>query len=81
MDFAHTPRVEQLRGELTDFMDTHVYPAEPIYRQQMHDSGDPHHHPPILEDLKKEARSWGWIVGARVRPSGRDHRAKRPTRT
>jgi len=59
MDFAHTPRIEQLRGELTDFMDTHVYPAEPVYRQQMHDSGDPHHHPPILEDLKKEARRRG----------------------
>ncbi|WP_415973663.1 acyl-CoA dehydrogenase family protein [Rhodococcus sp. 077-4] len=40
-------------------MDSHVYPAEAVYEQQMLESGDPHFHPPILEDLKKEARSRG----------------------
>ncbi|WP_371829092.1 acyl-CoA dehydrogenase family protein [Rhodococcoides fascians] len=40
-------------------MDSHVYPAEAVYEQQMLDAGDPHFHPPILEDLKKEARSRG----------------------
>lgn len=59
MDFAHTPRVEEYRKRLLDFMDDHVYPSESIYREQMDASGDPHHHPAILEDLKKEARSRG----------------------
>lgn len=59
MDFAYTPKVEELRGRLLDFMDTHVYPAEAVYRDQMEAAGDPHHHPPVLEDLKKEARSRG----------------------
>ncbi|WP_420030404.1 acyl-CoA dehydrogenase family protein [Rhodococcus ruber] len=40
-------------------MDSHVYPAEAVYEQQMLDSGDPHFQPPIIEDLKKEARSRG----------------------
>ncbi|MFY2788682.1 acyl-CoA dehydrogenase family protein [Rhodococcus sp. KRD162] len=40
-------------------MDSHIYPAEAVYEQQMLESGDPHFHPPILEELKKEARSRG----------------------
>ncbi|WP_374640467.1 acyl-CoA dehydrogenase family protein [Rhodococcus sp. ARC_M5] len=40
-------------------MDSHVYPAEAVYEQQMLEAGDPHFHPPILEDLKKESRSRG----------------------
>ncbi len=59
MDFAYSPRVEELRAELSEFMDTHVYPAEPVYSQQMTSSGDPHHHPQIVEDLKAEARGRG----------------------
>ncbi len=59
MDFSYSDKVEQLRGELDDFMESHVYPAEPVYEQQMADSGNPHFHPPVLEDLKREARSRG----------------------
>ena len=59
MDFSYGDRVEDLRGRLLDFMDSHVYPAEPVYRRQMAESGDPHHHPPVLEELKNEARSRG----------------------
>jgi acyl-CoA dehydrogenase len=36
-----------------------VYPAEGVYRQQIIDSGDPHTHPPIMEELKVEARRRG----------------------
>ncbi|MFO7300265.1 MAG: acyl-CoA dehydrogenase family protein, partial [Actinomycetes bacterium] len=59
MDFSYSPRVEELRQKLLEFMEEHVYPAEPVYREQMREAGDPHHHPPILEDLKREARSRG----------------------
>src|SRR3954471_18645634 len=37
-------------------MDSHVYPAETVYRDQVAASGDPHFHPPVMEDLKQEAR-------------------------
>jgi acyl-CoA dehydrogenase len=40
-------------------MECHVYPSEPIYAQQIADSGSPHFHPPVLEELKAEARSRG----------------------
>lgn len=44
---------------MQEFMASHVFPAESAYRQQMEDSGDPHHYPAVLDDLKKEARSRG----------------------
>ena len=59
MDFAYTQKVEDLRGRLLQFMESHVYPAESVYSKQMADSGNPHHHPPVVEDLKGEARSRG----------------------
>lgn len=59
MDFSYSDKVEDLRGRLLEFMDSDVYPAEPLYRHQMEEAGDPHHHPAVIEDLKKEARSRG----------------------
>jgi acyl-CoA dehydrogenase len=59
MDFAHSERVEELRRAVTDFMTAHVYPAERVYREQMESARNPHHHPEVIEDLKKEARSRG----------------------
>jgi acyl-CoA dehydrogenase len=58
MDFAYTPKVEDYRSRLLDFMNSHVYPAEPVYRDQVDELGD-YSHPPIIEELKTEARSRG----------------------
>ena len=59
MDFSFSPKVEELRTKLIDFMDSHVHPAEAVFEEQMRASDDPHIVPPIIEDLKKEARSRG----------------------
>ena len=59
MDFAYSPKVEELRRNLLDFMDGHVYAAESVYAEQVRASGDPHFYPPVMDDLKKEARSRG----------------------
>ncbi len=59
MDFELSPKVQRLQDELGRFMEERVYPAEETYTAQMADASDPHHHPPILEDLKREARSRG----------------------
>ncbi|MTD15978.1 acyl-CoA dehydrogenase [Nakamurella sp. YIM 132087] len=59
MDFAPSPRAQQLATELSAFMADHVYPAEAVYEQQLADSGDPHGHPPVLEELKATARARG----------------------
>jgi acyl-CoA dehydrogenase len=59
MDFALSETSKQLQGELRSFMAAHVYPAEPVYEAELRDSGDPHHHPRVMEELKEEARSRG----------------------
>ena len=38
---------------------THVEPATPVYFEQVRESGDPHFHPPVMEELKAEARKRG----------------------
>ena len=59
MDFAYSPRALELQSQLLEFMDRHVYPAEPVYQAQMAATGDPHFHPPVVEELKAEARRQG----------------------
>ena len=59
MNFEFSARVQELQATLARFMDDFVYPAEAVYARQMAAAGDPHHHPPIMEELKAEARSRG----------------------
>ena len=59
MDFEHSARSKELQEALTSFMDEHIYPNERIYAEQLMGQDDVHHQPPIMEDLKKEARSRG----------------------
>jgi acyl-CoA dehydrogenase len=59
MDFQPSERAAEFAERLTSFMDEHVYQAEPVYVEQMRASGDPHFHPPVLEELKDEARRRG----------------------
>jgi len=59
MDFELSPVAGELRERLLAFMDERVYPAEQVARDQMAASGDPHHHPAVLEELKQEARERG----------------------
>jgi len=57
--FEFSDRTKKYQADLLEFMDSHIYPAEAIYDQQMRDSGDPHYQPPIIEELKVEARERG----------------------
>jgi acyl-CoA dehydrogenase len=59
VEFAMSPKVEELRAKLLDFMDQAVYPAEAVHRQQVAESGNRHFHPPVMEELKAEARRRG----------------------
>jgi acyl-CoA dehydrogenase len=59
VDFEYGADVEELRKQLLDFMDGHVYPAERVWRHQVDTSGDAHFHAPVVEELKREARSRG----------------------
>jgi acyl-CoA dehydrogenase len=57
--FDISDRTKRYQADLVAFMDESVYPAEPVYEEQMRSSGDPHHQPPIIDDLKAEARRRG----------------------
>jgi len=57
--FEISDRARKYRADLLEFMDSHVYPAEAVYDKQMRESGDPHFQPPIVEELKAEARRRG----------------------
>jgi acyl-CoA dehydrogenase len=59
VDFGYSSRARELQVQLLDFMERHVYPAEAVYRAQMAAAGDPHHHPPVIEELKDEAHRRG----------------------
>ncbi|GED98742.1 acyl-CoA dehydrogenase family protein [Gordonia crocea] len=56
---AFSERSNAYRDQLLEFMDTRVYPGERLYHQQMAAVADPHFQPPILEELKSQARSAG----------------------
>ncbi|MBP2406240.1 (R)-benzylsuccinyl-CoA dehydrogenase [Streptomyces netropsis] len=59
MDFAFDARTEELRGKLLAFMDEHVYPAEAVAEEQRAALADPWDTPPVVEELKAEARRRG----------------------
>jgi acyl-CoA dehydrogenase len=59
MNLGQSERGTELEQRLLAFMDSHVYPAEAVYHDQMAALGDPHGHPQIVEDLKAAARERG----------------------
>jgi acyl-CoA dehydrogenase len=60
MDFALSPRAEELRETLLAFMDSHIYPNESVWVEQVQAAGHgAHPHPQIVEDLKLEAQKRG----------------------
>jgi acyl-CoA dehydrogenase len=71
VDFGYDTRTEELRDKLLAFMDSHVYPAEQTFAEQVaaaEASGDIWHRPAVIDDLKAEARRQGlWNLFLTVR--------------
>ncbi|MEU4314320.1 acyl-CoA dehydrogenase family protein [Nocardia sp. NPDC024068] len=59
MDFSYSTRTQDLLGELEHFMHDHVYPAEPIYDEQIAAADNPHEQPRIMRELQARARAAG----------------------
>ncbi|MEY9909051.1 acyl-CoA dehydrogenase [Catenulispora sp. MAP12-49] len=57
--FPVSDRAKRYQDDLLAFMDEQVYPAEEVYEEQMRASGDPHHQPAVIEELKTEAKKRG----------------------
>jgi acyl-CoA dehydrogenase len=60
VDFEHSAKAQDYLGRLQDFMDSHVFPAERAYEEYRREKGpEDHTLPPVVEELKVEARSRG----------------------
>jgi acyl-CoA dehydrogenase len=62
VDFELSTRAQDHLDRLQDFMDSHIYPAEPVYadqRRELTAAGNEHQVPPVVEELKVEARKRG----------------------
>ena len=62
MDLGPSVRAQEYLAKLAQFMDEHVYPAEPVYaaqRRELAAEGNLHHLPAVVEELKVIARSQG----------------------
>ncbi len=55
MDFAYSPKVQELRERVTAFMDTYVYPAETVFERQVAE-GDRWQPTAIMEELKAQGQ-------------------------
>jgi acyl-CoA dehydrogenase len=59
LNFDYSEKVQKLRARLEAFMDELVYPNEKTYQEQLEAAEDRWTVPPIMEELKKEAKSAG----------------------
>ncbi len=55
MDFAPSPKAQDVCARMWDFMRAEVFPAERVWTSWLAEN-DPHGSPPVLEQLKTEAR-------------------------
>ncbi|MCW2606245.1 MAG: acyl-CoA dehydrogenase protein [Frankiales bacterium] len=60
MDFEPSAKAKDFKARLQDFMDTRVIPAEAAYEEYRREKGPQDHTiPPVVEELKVEARERG----------------------
>lgn len=60
MDFTPSPRVQEMSKQMWDFLNEKVLPAEAVYDAYRAQIGpDDHTLPPIVEELKEQARAQG----------------------
>jgi acyl-CoA dehydrogenase len=59
MDFEYPERTKALVDKVTKFMDEKVYPAEAVYEEQLANAKERWSLPPVMEELKAEARKRG----------------------
>jgi acyl-CoA dehydrogenase len=62
VDFALSATAQEYSERLQSFMDSHIVPAESTHRDQRQElaaAGKLHHVPPVVEELKVEARQRG----------------------
>ena len=73
MDFAYSPKVQELRARLIAFMDEHIYPNEAAFLAEIEAnraSGNAWVPTVIVAQLKEKARAAGlWNCSTAMRPT------------
>ncbi len=59
MDFEYSDRTKDLLERMHKFMDEVIYPAEEVYEQQLESAKDRWSLPPVMEEVKTEAKKRG----------------------
>jgi acyl-CoA dehydrogenase len=59
MPFDYSKKTRMYQEQLIDFMDKYVYPAEPVFQEQLDAGPSRWRVPPIMEELKARARERG----------------------
>ncbi|MDH4108815.1 MAG: acyl-CoA dehydrogenase family protein [Gammaproteobacteria bacterium] len=59
MDFDYSPKVQELRARVADFMDAHVYPSETAFFEHLDAAPTRWTIPPVIDELKTKARAEG----------------------
>ena len=60
MDFAMSAKAQDYHKRLSDFMTEYVFPAEAVYDRTAHEAGpNDHTVPPVIEELKTQAKERG----------------------
>ncbi len=59
MDFDFSPKVQDLRKKVSQFMEDHVHPNEQTFEDQLNSGPDRWQVPPIIEELKEKAKGAG----------------------
>ena len=59
MDFNYSEKSLDLQNKLNKFFQDYIYPIEQAYDQEIQESDNPLHIPPILEELKDKAKEVG----------------------
>ena len=56
VDFNYSKKSLDLQNKLNKFFEDHIYPIEQAYDQEIEESDNSLHIPPILEELKDKAK-------------------------
>lgn len=59
MDFDFSPKVQDLRKKVSQFMEDHVHPNEQTFEDQLNSGPDRWQIPPIIEEIKEKAKGAG----------------------
>ncbi len=59
MDFDFSPKVQDLRKQVSQFMEDYVYPNEKTFEDQLNSGPDRWQIPPIIDELKEKAKGAG----------------------